>query len=106
MRKIFKSVAVVSVLASIMIVAMGTVAIAAGPNSNSADCPNSDCPGTCSGGDCICDGDQIRIQDRMAYVMVIDPEQEPEWHAKSQWHHVPIPGSFLSGRLVESLNSG
>ena len=55
MRKIFKMVAIASLLVIILVVSIGSVAMAAGPNHDGT-CPNYDCPSECP--KCSCDGDQ------------------------------------------------
>jgi hypothetical protein len=63
MKKIFKRVAIASVLVIILVVSVASVAFAAGPNANPGTCPNPDCnDGICPNPDCSCDGDGPKYQ--------------------------------------------
>jgi hypothetical protein len=74
MKKIFKRVAIASVLVIILVISVASVAMAAGPNSDPGTCPNPDCndgvcpnpdgPGVCPNPDCTGDGDQLQYQHR------------------------------------------
>lgn len=59
MKRIVKMVAITSALVIILVVSIGSVVMADGPNPEPETCPNTDCLNVCPNPDCPCDGDQF-----------------------------------------------